>query len=90
MGESCCDGTASILLCQESQQQRELAEHNYINYKEVIWKLQHQLDESRRKLQEYQVCRKAPEKRPASPTITRSSFLFQSLIAVLFKPGRSG
>ncbi|TWW69136.1 hypothetical protein D4764_19G0009350 [Takifugu flavidus] len=38
----------------ESQQQRDLAEHNYINYKEVIWKLQHQLDESRRKLQEYQ------------------------------------
>ncbi|XP_011610195.2 centrosomal protein of 128 kDa isoform X1 [Takifugu rubripes] len=38
----------------ESQQQRDLAEHNYINYKEVIWKLQHQLDESRRKLQGYQ------------------------------------
>lgn len=49
------DATASILCRQESQQQRDLAEQNYTNYKEVIWKLQHQLDESRRKIQEYQV-----------------------------------
>lgn len=58
-GRSCWprrrDGAASILCRQESQQQRDLAEHNYTNYKEVIWKLQHQLDESRRKIQEYQV-----------------------------------
>lgn len=46
---------ASILCLQELQQQRDLAERNYSSYKEVIWKLQHQLEESRRKIQEYQV-----------------------------------
>lgn len=50
-----CDAPASMLCRQESQQQRDLAEQHYTNYKEVIWKLQHQLDESRRKIQEYQV-----------------------------------
>lgn len=48
-------GKSAILCRQESQQRRDLAEQNYSNYKEVIWKLQHQLDESRRKIQEYQV-----------------------------------
>lgn len=46
---------ASIFCLQELQQQRDLAERNYSSYKEVIWKLQHQLEESRRKIQEYQV-----------------------------------
>lgn len=74
------DATESVLCHQETQQQRDLAEQNYTNYKEIIWKLQHQLDESRRKIQEYQV-----HKGRAGltwPTIIHSFFLFQSLIAL--------
>uniref|UniRef100_A0A3P8TCJ1 Centrosomal protein 128 n=1 Tax=Amphiprion percula TaxID=161767 RepID=A0A3P8TCJ1_AMPPE len=52
---------------EESQQQRELVEQRYTKYKEIIWDLQHQLDESKRRIQEYR------------PTL----FLFQSLIAPL-------
>ncbi|XP_035804481.1 centrosomal protein of 128 kDa isoform X2 [Amphiprion ocellaris] len=38
---------------EESQQQRELVEQRYTKYKEIVWDLQHQLDESKRRIQEY-------------------------------------
>ncbi|XP_039981856.1 centrosomal protein of 128 kDa-like isoform X3 [Xiphias gladius] len=38
---------------EESQRQREMVEQRYTKYKEVVWDLQHQLDESKRKIQEY-------------------------------------
>uniref|UniRef100_A0A3B4ZPF4 Centrosomal protein 128 n=1 Tax=Stegastes partitus TaxID=144197 RepID=A0A3B4ZPF4_9TELE len=38
---------------EESQQQREMVEQRYTKYKEIVWDLQHQLDESKRKIQDY-------------------------------------
>ncbi|KAM9840768.1 centrosomal protein of 128 kDa [Aulostomus maculatus] len=38
---------------EESQRQKELVEQRYAKYKEMVWDLQHQLDESKRKIQEY-------------------------------------
>ncbi|XP_008310994.1 centrosomal protein of 128 kDa isoform X2 [Cynoglossus semilaevis] len=38
---------------EESQRQIEVVEQRYAKYKEVVWDLQHQLDESKRKIQEY-------------------------------------
>ncbi|KAL7387757.1 hypothetical protein ABVT39_000460 [Epinephelus coioides] len=38
---------------EESQRQRELVEQRYTKYKEIVWDLQHQLDESKRRIQEY-------------------------------------
>ncbi|XP_041661981.1 centrosomal protein of 128 kDa isoform X1 [Cheilinus undulatus] len=37
---------------EESQRQRELVEQRHTKYKEIIWDLQHQLDESKRRIQE--------------------------------------
>ncbi|KAF7667018.1 hypothetical protein LDENG_00081530 [Lucifuga dentata] len=39
---------------QESQRQKEMVQQRYAKYKEVVWDLQHQLDESKRRMQEYQ------------------------------------
>lgn len=49
------DDMASILCLQDSQRQREAVEQRYIKYKEIVWDLQHQLDESKRRIQEYRV-----------------------------------
>ncbi|XP_028996551.1 centrosomal protein of 128 kDa-like isoform X2 [Betta splendens] len=38
---------------EESQRQREIVEQRYTKYKEIVWDLQHQLDESKRRIQEY-------------------------------------
>ncbi|XP_030576664.1 centrosomal protein of 128 kDa isoform X2 [Archocentrus centrarchus] len=38
---------------EDSQQQREMVEERYTKYKEIVWDLQHQLDESKRRIQEY-------------------------------------
>ncbi|KAJ0027048.1 hypothetical protein NQD34_018048 [Periophthalmus magnuspinnatus] len=38
---------------EESQRQREEVEQRYSKYKEIVWDLQNQLDESKRKIQEY-------------------------------------
>ncbi|XP_051264887.1 centrosomal protein of 128 kDa isoform X2 [Dicentrarchus labrax] len=38
---------------EESQRQREMVEQRYSKYKEIVWDLQHQLDESKRRIQEY-------------------------------------
>ncbi|XP_037305567.2 centrosomal protein of 128 kDa isoform X1 [Pungitius pungitius] len=38
---------------EESQRQREVVEQRYAQYKEIVWDLQHQLDESKRRIQEY-------------------------------------
>ncbi|XP_014000491.2 centrosomal protein of 128 kDa isoform X1 [Salmo salar] len=38
---------------EESQRQKELVEQRYIKYKEIVGVLQHQLDESKRQIQEY-------------------------------------
>uniref|UniRef100_A0A665W0R1 Centrosomal protein 128 n=1 Tax=Echeneis naucrates TaxID=173247 RepID=A0A665W0R1_ECHNA len=38
---------------EESQRQRETVEQRYTKYKEIVWNLQHQLDDSKRKIQEY-------------------------------------
>ncbi|XP_077950143.1 centrosomal protein of 128 kDa isoform X2 [Gasterosteus aculeatus] len=38
---------------EESQRQREVVEQRYAKYKEIVWDLQHQLDESKRRIQEY-------------------------------------
>ncbi|KAM3603485.1 uncharacterized protein V6R79_023309 [Siganus canaliculatus] len=38
---------------QESQRQREMVEQRYSKYKEIVRDLQHQLDESKRRIQEY-------------------------------------
>lgn len=47
--------TASVWFVQESQQQKELVEQRYIKYKEIVQNLQHQLDESKHRMQEYRV-----------------------------------
>ncbi|XP_023285893.1 centrosomal protein of 128 kDa [Seriola lalandi dorsalis] len=36
-----------------SHRQREMVEQRYTKYKEIVWNLQHQLDESKRRIQEY-------------------------------------
>ncbi|XP_037541024.1 centrosomal protein of 128 kDa [Nematolebias whitei] len=38
---------------EESQQQKEIVEQRYIKYKEIVRDLQHQLDESKHRIQEY-------------------------------------
>ncbi|KAG7244291.1 hypothetical protein INR49_004430, partial [Caranx melampygus] len=38
---------------EESQRQREMVEQRYAKYKEIVWDLQHQLDESKRRIQDY-------------------------------------
>lgn len=38
---------------EDSQQQREMVEERYAKYKEIVWDLQHQLDESKRRIQEH-------------------------------------
>ncbi|KAM3860917.1 centrosomal protein of 128 kDa [Diretmus argenteus] len=38
---------------EESQRQREMVEQRYAKYKEIVWDLQYQLDESKRRIQEY-------------------------------------
>ncbi|XP_065124929.1 centrosomal protein of 128 kDa-like isoform X2 [Paramisgurnus dabryanus] len=38
---------------EESQRQREMVEQRYVKYKEIVGHLQHQLEESKRKIQEY-------------------------------------
>ncbi|XP_038583185.1 centrosomal protein of 128 kDa isoform X3 [Micropterus salmoides] len=38
---------------EESQRQREMVEQRYSKYREIVWDLQHQLDESKRRIQEY-------------------------------------
>ncbi|XP_035534954.1 centrosomal protein of 128 kDa isoform X2 [Morone saxatilis] len=38
---------------EESQRQRDMVEQRYSKYKEIVWDLQHQLDESKRRIQEY-------------------------------------
>ncbi|XP_060947906.1 centrosomal protein of 128 kDa-like [Limanda limanda] len=38
---------------EESQRQRDMVEQRYTKYKEIVWDLQHQLDESKRQIQEY-------------------------------------
>uniref|UniRef100_A0AAV2K8P0 Centrosomal protein of 128 kDa n=1 Tax=Knipowitschia caucasica TaxID=637954 RepID=A0AAV2K8P0_KNICA len=38
---------------EESQRQRQHVEQRYSKYKEIVWDLQHQLDDSKRKIQEY-------------------------------------
>ncbi|CAN9507647.1 unnamed protein product [Ophioblennius macclurei] len=38
---------------EEYQQQREMMEQRYSKHKEIVWDLQHQLDESKRRIQEY-------------------------------------
>nr|XP_043905052.1 centrosomal protein of 128 kDa-like isoform X2 [Solea senegalensis] len=38
---------------EESQRQKEMVEQRYTKYKEIVWDLQHQLDESKRRIQEY-------------------------------------
>uniref|UniRef100_A0A672IYP6 Centrosomal protein 128 n=1 Tax=Salarias fasciatus TaxID=181472 RepID=A0A672IYP6_SALFA len=40
---------------EESQQQRDMVEQRYSKYKEMVWDLQHQLDESKRRIQEHKV-----------------------------------
>jgi len=40
---------------QESQRQREMVEQRYAKYKEIVGDLQHQLEESKRRIQEYRV-----------------------------------
>lgn len=48
-------GCIHHFMLQESQRQIEVVEQRYAKYKEVVWDLQHQLDESKRKIQEYRV-----------------------------------
>ncbi|XP_029281434.1 LOW QUALITY PROTEIN: centrosomal protein of 128 kDa [Cottoperca gobio] len=38
---------------EESQRQREMVEQRYTKYKEIVWDLQHQLDESKHKIRDY-------------------------------------
>ncbi|XP_037606827.1 centrosomal protein of 128 kDa isoform X2 [Sebastes umbrosus] len=38
---------------EESQREREMVEQRYTKYKEIVWDLQHQLDESKRRIQEH-------------------------------------
>uniref|UniRef100_A0A3Q2FJ21 Centrosomal protein 128 n=1 Tax=Cyprinodon variegatus TaxID=28743 RepID=A0A3Q2FJ21_CYPVA len=40
---------------EESQQQKEFVEQRYVKYREIVRDLQHQLDESKRRIQEYRV-----------------------------------
>ncbi|XP_077568357.1 centrosomal protein of 128 kDa isoform X2 [Stigmatopora nigra] len=71
----------------ESQQQKELVDQRYIKHKEIVWDLQHQLDESKRKIHE---CRE--EKLDAASRSLRRAVLASSIDtpdAVLNGTGRA-
>ncbi|XP_034018593.1 centrosomal protein of 128 kDa-like [Thalassophryne amazonica] len=59
---------------QESQRQRDVVHERYSKYKEIVWDLQHQLDESKRKIQE---CRE--EKLDATSRSLRLAALSSSI-----------
>lgn len=50
-----------LLSLQESQRQREMVELRYARYTEIVGDLQHQLEESKRRIQEYRVCNSADD-----------------------------
>ncbi|XP_077443982.1 centrosomal protein of 128 kDa isoform X2 [Stigmatopora argus] len=71
----------------ESQRQKELVDQRYIKHKEIVWDLQHQLDESKRKIHE---CRE--EKLDAASRSLRLAVLGSSIDtpdAVLNGTGRA-
>ncbi|XP_029352740.1 centrosomal protein of 128 kDa isoform X2 [Echeneis naucrates] len=59
---------------EESQRQRETVEQRYTKYKEIVWNLQHQLDDSKRKIQEYR-----DEKKDTTSTSLRLAALSSSI-----------
>lgn len=75
----------SVLFLQESQRQREMVEQRHAKYKEIIWDLQHQLDESKRRIQEYRVTHTHTHTH-YPPTTTHTFSISVTNCAALFKP----
>ncbi|XP_073689190.1 centrosomal protein of 128 kDa-like, partial [Garra rufa] len=66
---------------EESQKQREMVEQRYAKYKEIVSDLQHQLEESKRRIQEYRdekldaACRSLQLTGLTSSLLSQSNFL---------------
>ncbi|KAI2651706.1 Centrosomal protein of 128 kDa [Labeo rohita] len=66
---------------EESQKQREMVEQRYAKYKEIVGDLQHQLEESKKRIQEYRdekldtACRSLQLTGLTSSLLSQSSFL---------------
>ncbi|TRY86609.1 hypothetical protein DNTS_018587 [Danionella cerebrum] len=58
---------------EESQRQRDMVEQRYSRYKEIVGELQHQLEESKRRIQEYRVAGRLLSQPPVSSPDTVSS-----------------
>ncbi|XP_052441821.1 centrosomal protein of 128 kDa isoform X3 [Carassius gibelio] len=65
---------------EESQKQREMVEQRYVKYKEIVGNLQHQLEESKKRIQEYRDEKLDAACRSLQFTSLSSSVLSQSNI----------
>ncbi|XP_067240753.1 centrosomal protein of 128 kDa-like isoform X2 [Chanodichthys erythropterus] len=77
---------------EESQRQREMVEQRYAKYKEIVGDLQHQLEESKRRIQEYRdekldaTCRSLQLTGLTSSLLTQSNFLTRTSLSTHTSP----
>ncbi|XP_048035382.1 centrosomal protein of 128 kDa-like isoform X2 [Megalobrama amblycephala] len=77
---------------EESQRQREMMEQRYAKYKEIVGDLQHQLEESKRRIQEYRdekldaTCRSLQLTGLTSSLLSQSNFLTRSSLSTHTSP----
>ncbi|XP_050994466.1 centrosomal protein of 128 kDa isoform X2 [Labeo rohita] len=77
---------------EESQKQREMVEQRYAKYKEIVGDLQHQLEESKKRIQEYRdekldtACRSLQLTGLTSSLLSQSSFLSGTTLSTHTSP----
>ncbi|KAL1254345.1 hypothetical protein QQF64_016574, partial [Cirrhinus molitorella] len=77
---------------EESQKQREMVEQRYAKYKEIVGDLQHQLEESKRRIQEYRdeklnaACRSLQLTGLTSSLLSQSNFLSGTTLSTHTSP----
>ncbi|CAM4690341.1 unnamed protein product [Leuciscus chuanchicus] len=77
---------------EESQRQREMVEQRYAKYKEIVGDLQHQLEESKRRIQEYRgekldaACRSLQLTGLTSSLLSQNNFLTSSSLSTHTSP----
>uniref|UniRef100_A0A673KDK3 Centrosomal protein 128 n=1 Tax=Sinocyclocheilus rhinocerous TaxID=307959 RepID=A0A673KDK3_9TELE len=77
---------------EESQKQREMVEQRYAKYKEIVGNLQHQLEESKKRIQEYRdekldaACRSLQLTSLTSSLLSQSNFLTDTTLSTHTSP----
>ncbi|XP_051731947.1 centrosomal protein of 128 kDa isoform X4 [Ctenopharyngodon idella] len=77
---------------EESQRQRGMVEQRYAKYKEIVGDLQHQLEESKRRIQEYRdekldaTCQSLQLTGLTSPLLSQSNFLTRTSLSTYTSP----